>query len=39
MSVCGIGVDIVHVPRVRRLLSHYPQRFPQRILHTAELSP
>ena len=37
MSIRGLGVDVVSVSRVRRLLQVYPQRFPQRILHSAEL--
>lgn len=36
MSVCGMGVDVVSVSRVRRLLSNHPKRFPRRILHAAE---
>ena len=34
--IYGIGIDIVHIERVRRILAKYPKRFPQRILHPQE---
>ncbi|KAJ6614308.1 4'-phosphopantetheinyl transferase superfamily [Mycena sp. CBHHK59/15] len=37
MSVLGIGVDVVHVPRIAALLSRRnPQRFASRILSPQE---
>ncbi|KAJ7228727.1 4'-phosphopantetheinyl transferase superfamily [Mycena pura] len=36
MSILGIGVDVVHVPRIVALLSRYPQRLPSRILSSSE---
>ena len=33
----GIGTDIVHVPRVERLLERFGERFPRRILTEREL--
>lgn len=34
--IVGIGVDIVAMPRLRRLLAAYPQRLPQKLLSAAE---
>ncbi|KAJ7744506.1 4'-phosphopantetheinyl transferase superfamily [Mycena maculata] len=36
MSVLGIGVDVVHVPRIAVLLKRYPRRLPSRILSPQE---
>ncbi|KAJ7667957.1 4'-phosphopantetheinyl transferase superfamily [Mycena polygramma] len=36
MSVLGIGVDVVHVPRIAALLLRYPRRLPSRILSPDE---
>ncbi|KAJ7904451.1 4'-phosphopantetheinyl transferase superfamily [Mycena olivaceomarginata] len=38
MGVLGIGVDVVHVPRIAALLRRYPQRLPSRILSSHEAS-
>ncbi|KAI9067626.1 4'-phosphopantetheinyl transferase [Trametes sanguinea] len=38
MGILGIGVDIVHMPRIVRLMDRRsPARFAQRILSTKEL--
>ena len=34
--ICGVGIDVVEIERVRRLLSRHPSRFPARILHRRE---
>ncbi|KAJ7498985.1 4'-phosphopantetheinyl transferase superfamily [Mycena latifolia] len=36
MCILGIGVDVVHVPRIAALLSRYPQRLASRILSPQE---
>ncbi|KAJ6539282.1 4'-phosphopantetheinyl transferase superfamily [Mycena capillaripes] len=36
MFILGIGVDVVHVPRIAALLSRYPQRLASRILSPDE---
>ncbi|KAJ7507734.1 4'-phosphopantetheinyl transferase superfamily [Mycena galericulata] len=36
MSILGIGVDVVHIPRVASLLRRYPQRVASRILSPQE---
>ncbi|KAK7061665.1 4'-phosphopantetheinyl transferase [Favolaschia claudopus] len=38
MSILGIGVDVVHVPRIVALLRRYPQKLPSRILSPYEAS-
>ncbi|KAF7355258.1 4'-phosphopantetheinyl transferase [Mycena sanguinolenta] len=38
MSVLGIGVDVVHVPRIAALLRRYPRRLASRILSLEEAS-
>ncbi|KAJ7276333.1 4'-phosphopantetheinyl transferase superfamily [Mycena haematopus] len=38
MSILGIGVDVVHIPRVAALLRRYPQRLASRILSSDEAS-
>ncbi|KAJ7179930.1 4'-phosphopantetheinyl transferase superfamily [Mycena crocata] len=37
MGVLGIGVDVVHVPRIAALLHRYPQRLASRILSRNEV--
>ncbi|KAJ7047435.1 4'-phosphopantetheinyl transferase [Mycena alexandri] len=34
--VLGIGVDVVHIPRIAALLKRYPKRLPSRILSPHE---
>ena len=34
---CGIGVDVVDLPRIARLLERFPQRFPARVLSPREI--
>lgn len=36
MGVVGLGVDVVHVPRVARLLAAFGDRFTKRFLHAEE---
>ncbi|KAJ7068206.1 4'-phosphopantetheinyl transferase superfamily, partial [Mycena amicta] len=36
MSILGIGVDVVFVPRIAELLRRYPNRLPSRILSLGE---
>jgi holo-[acyl-carrier protein] synthase len=36
MSILGIGVDVVHIPRIAALLNRYPQRLASRILSPHE---
>ncbi|KAJ7700022.1 4'-phosphopantetheinyl transferase [Mycena rosella] len=36
MCILGIGVDVVHVPRIAALLRRYPQRLASRILTPQE---
>ena len=36
MDICGIGVDIVSIARVRKILERHPVRFPQKLLHPNE---
>ncbi len=38
MSIIGIGTDLVDIRRVADLLRRHPERFPQRILTTAEVT-
>ncbi|KAL1674213.1 4'-phosphopantetheinyl transferase superfamily [Schizophyllum commune] len=38
MAILGIGVDLVHLPRIAAALSRHPSRFPARILSPSELS-
>lgn len=38
MAILGIGVDLVHLPRIAAALSRHPSRFPARILSPGELS-
>ncbi|KAF9498409.1 4'-phosphopantetheinyl transferase [Pleurotus eryngii] len=38
MSIVGIGVDIVHLPRISALLARRGSKFPSRILSSNELS-
>jgi len=37
MTVLGIGVDILHLPRMRQVLARHPERFITRILTKPEL--
>ena len=34
---CGIGIDVVDLPRIASLLERFPWRFPERILSAREL--
>ncbi|KAG9320663.1 hypothetical protein KVV02_004412 [Mortierella alpina] len=36
MTILGIGVDILHLPRLRRVLLNHPERFLTRILTKSE---
>ncbi|KAF8930289.1 hypothetical protein BGZ58_008350 [Dissophora ornata] len=36
MTILGIGVDILHLPRLRQVLSRHPERFVTRILTKVE---
>ncbi|KAG0306603.1 hypothetical protein BGZ98_002074 [Dissophora globulifera] len=36
MTILGIGVDILHLPRLRQALSRHPKRFVTRILTKIE---
>jgi holo-[acyl-carrier protein] synthase len=36
MCILGIGVDVVHIPRIAALLGRYPRRLPSRILSPQE---
>ncbi|KAF9105544.1 hypothetical protein BGX29_012026 [Mortierella sp. GBA35] len=38
MGIIGIGIDILHVPRMRMVLGRNPQRFLARVLTKAELA-
>ncbi|KAF7352848.1 4'-phosphopantetheinyl transferase [Mycena venus] len=38
MAILGIGVDVVHVPRIAALLKRYPCRLASRILSPHEAS-
>ncbi|KAL1740074.1 4'-phosphopantetheinyl transferase superfamily [Schizophyllum fasciatum] len=38
MAILGIGVDLVHIPRIAAALSRHPSRFPARILSPSELA-
>ena len=35
-TLCGVGVDIVEIERVRRALQRWPVRFSARVLHPRE---
>jgi len=37
MPIVGIGTDIIRTSRIRRILSKFPDTFPQRILHDSEM--
>ena len=37
MKIIGIGTDIVEIARLEETLQRHPERFPERILHPAEL--
>lgn len=34
--ICGVGIDVVEIERVRRALRRHPSRFPARVLHRRE---
>ena len=36
MGVVGIGVDLLHLPRLARVLTKYPDRLARRVLTTSE---
>lgn len=38
MGILGIGIDILHVPRLKQVLSRRPDRFLTRVLTKAELT-
>jgi holo-[acyl-carrier protein] synthase len=38
MGILGIGVDILHMPRLKQVISRRPDRFLTRILTKAELA-
>ncbi|KAF9550892.1 hypothetical protein EC957_011439 [Mortierella hygrophila] len=38
MGILGIGIDILHLPRLRQVLSRRPDRFLTRVLTKAELT-
>ncbi|KAG0277366.1 hypothetical protein BGZ96_002890 [Linnemannia gamsii] len=38
MGILGIGIDILHIPRLKQVLSRRPDRFLTRILTKAELT-
>ena len=37
MSILGIGTDIVATKRIAQFIESHPERFPERVLHEAEL--
>ncbi|KAF7301333.1 4'-phosphopantetheinyl transferase [Mycena indigotica] len=37
MSILGIGVDVLHLPRIFNLIKRYPSRLHSRILSAQEL--
>lgn len=38
MGILGIGIDILHLPRLKQVLSRRPDRFLTRVLTKAELT-
>ncbi|HXG04069.1 MAG TPA: holo-ACP synthase, partial [Candidatus Binatia bacterium] len=38
MSVRGIGVDLVHLPRLRQVVERWQERFLRRVFTDAELA-
>ncbi|KAG0213328.1 hypothetical protein BGX28_004666 [Mortierella sp. GBA30] len=36
MTILGIGIDILHLPRLKRVLLNHPERFLTRILTKSE---
>ncbi|KIY51671.1 4'-phosphopantetheinyl transferase [Fistulina hepatica ATCC 64428] len=38
MAIIGIGVDVLHIPRLAAVYSRHSHRFPSRILSKHELS-
>ncbi|KAF9896531.1 hypothetical protein BX616_007267 [Lobosporangium transversale] len=37
MTILGIGIDILHLPRIKHILIRHPERFLTRILTKTEL--
>lgn len=37
MSVVGVGVDLIHVPRIARVWQRYGDKFLRKYLHPAEI--
>lgn len=37
-ALYGVGTDLIRVQRIAQVLARHPQRFPQRLLHPAELA-
>lgn len=37
MVIVGVGNDLVHIPRIARVLKRFNERFLQRVLHESEI--
>ncbi|MDZ7269376.1 MAG: holo-ACP synthase [candidate division KSB1 bacterium] len=36
--ICGIGIDLVEIPRLAALLQRWPQRFPHKVFTREEIA-
>ncbi len=37
MSIIGIGIDLVYIPRIKRLYENYGERFLNKVFHQEEI--
>ena len=38
MSVCGVGVDLVKIPRMREVIARWDERFLRRVFTEQEIA-